>query len=249
VSPPTTRCERPGRFATRGAARQPTSLRRLLVCCLVGILGSAWVSGVRADTPLITDIVPQPVADALVEFANQTGLQLVYETRIAKERASKGARAGLSATEALTQLLDGTGLHFEFLNARTVRIFESVAAAPTTQSSGEPLTKRRPKSHEMSSSDTLDEVIVLGLREQLSTVEYVQSVPVSVSVVRGDRLEMQGRDQLSDYGAYLPGFNAPGGYVAYAGLRRSQPPRRWFSTSTTRPWVRAGRTPGRAVSI
>ena len=75
------------------------------------------------------DIPPQPLAGALAEFARQTGLQLVYVSQLAKARASKGARAGLAPAEALPALLEGTGLGFEFLNERTVRIFESTTAA------------------------------------------------------------------------------------------------------------------------
>jgi iron complex outermembrane recepter protein len=191
---------------------------RWAACCLLGMVLGFWACTAESDPSLSTAIAPQPLAAALAEFAYQTGLQLVYVSKIAAGRTSKGARAGLSTAAALTELLNGTGLTFQFLNERTVRIFQPVAIAPTAQpTGGEALTKRS-KSHEMSSSDTLDELIVLGLREQLNTVEYVQSVPASVSVVRGDRLEMQGRDQLSDYGAYLPGFNAPGGFVVVRGV-------------------------------
>ena len=48
-------------------------------------------------------------------------------------RPKARVRASLAA-EALTELLEGTGLTFQFLNERTVRIFESVVVAPTTQS-------------------------------------------------------------------------------------------------------------------
>jgi len=173
----------------------------------VGILGSVWISGARADSPLINDIVPQPVADALDEFANQTGLQLVYETRIAKERASKGARAGLSAKEALTQLLDGTGLLFEFLNARTVRIFESVAAAPQSTETRAP-AKRVERSAPPWTS-LMNEIIVTGSRDerQRAAADYVQNVGASVSVVSGTLLEEQKLEQLIDYTAYVPGMN------------------------------------------
>jgi iron complex outermembrane recepter protein len=187
------------------------AVARLFLCGMVGTLLSAWSHPVHADMALAVGIAPQPVAAALAEFAHQTGLQLVYVSQVAQARASKGARAGLSAADALTELLDGTGLSFQFLNARTVRIFESAAVAPTARPSGAEAVTKRPKSHEKPASATFDEVIVTGLREHLSTLEYVQSVPASVSVVGGDRLEMQGLDQLSDYGAYLPGFNAPPG--------------------------------------
>jgi hypothetical protein len=71
---------------------------------------------------LRADIPPQPLAAALVAFADQTGLELVYVSNILSDRKTPGAHAGLSALDALTSLLKGTGLRFEFLNSRSVRI-------------------------------------------------------------------------------------------------------------------------------
>jgi len=47
----------------------------------------------------------------------------VYVSDAVQNQQSRGSRAGLSTGEALTALLDGTGLTFEFLNQRAVRIF------------------------------------------------------------------------------------------------------------------------------
>jgi iron complex outermembrane receptor protein len=196
----------------------PPGMRFLRRCSVLGILLGLFGHPIRADTTLAVGIAPQPVAAALSEFAHQTGLQLVYVTQIAQARVSHGARAGLSAADALTALLEGTGLSFQFLNARTVRIFEAVAAAPTAPQTGTKTPNKRPRRHENSAPPTFDEVIVTGFRQQLSTLEYVQSVPASVSVVRGDRLEMQALDQLSDYAAYLPGFNAFNGLAVLRGV-------------------------------
>ena len=90
-----------------------------------GLLSAALLAsspGAQADTALAEAIAPQPLVKALTAFAHQTGLQLVYVSAVASEQWSKGARAGLSATDALTELLDGTGLTFSYLNPRAVRI-------------------------------------------------------------------------------------------------------------------------------
>src|SRR6516164_773229 len=95
---------------------------------------SAGAAGSAAT--LSADIAPQPLAEALATFGRQTGLQLLYLSGIAEAQHSKGARAGLTASAALTQLLEGTGLKFEFLNARTVRIFPGPSLTPTPVSPG-----------------------------------------------------------------------------------------------------------------
>jgi iron complex outermembrane receptor protein len=64
-----------------------------------------------------------PLAQALEEFAQRTGLQLVYVSEAVQGAFSKGAPGGLIPRETLNRLLEGTGVTFEFLNDRTVRIF------------------------------------------------------------------------------------------------------------------------------
>ncbi len=76
---------------------------------------------------LVTAIPYQPLAPALENFAHQTGLQVVYVSSVVRDQKTPGASAGLAATDALARLLEGTGLRFEFLNERIVRI---LAVAP-----------------------------------------------------------------------------------------------------------------------
>ena len=106
-----------------------TALRRWLPICALWCVFAASASPAPTEA-LSADVAPQPLAQALTAFANQTGLQLVYVSEMVGTRQTKGASAGVSLTAALTQLLDGTGLQFEFINARTVRIHTPPAAVP-----------------------------------------------------------------------------------------------------------------------
>ena len=155
---------------------------------------------------LSADIRPQPVASALAEFAHQTGLQFIYVSQIANARASKGARAGLTPAEALPLLLEGTGLDFQFLNGRTVRIFEPAGAPLAVRSTASDAPKQRVSRRAPSSGGRDDEIFVTASRraDDQSMTQELQSVPASVSVVSGARLEAQHLEQLSDYAAYLP---------------------------------------------
>jgi len=176
---------------------------------VLGALLGAWSPAAEADTLLTVGIPPQPVAAALSEFAHQTGLQLLYVSQVAQARASKGAHAGLSAADALTELLDGTGLSFQFVNARTVRIFESPAVAPTAPSTGSDAPTKHVPRRAPSGSSLLDEIIITGPRDagQRSAAEYVQNVPASVSLVSGESLIAEKSENLLDYAALIPGFN------------------------------------------
>ena len=71
---------------------------------------------------LESDIPPLPLPQALENLSRQTGAQLVWITGLVANQQTRGAAAGLTAAEALTQLLEGTGLRFELLSPRTFRI-------------------------------------------------------------------------------------------------------------------------------
>src|SRR5262249_14434069 len=105
----------------RGTSEGMTVLRTGLLGCLVwGILLHA-AGGAESAARLSADIEPRPLPEALAAFGRQTGLQLIYLSGVAETQRSPGAPAGSTASAALTQLLEGTGLTFEFLNDRTVR--------------------------------------------------------------------------------------------------------------------------------
>jgi hypothetical protein len=79
-----------------------------LTVALVIAFSDAATAG-SEPASLRADIPPQPLAAALVAFADQTGLELVYVSNILSDRKTPGAHAGLSALDALTSLLKGTG--------------------------------------------------------------------------------------------------------------------------------------------
>jgi outer membrane receptor protein involved in Fe transport len=185
----------------------------VLACCLLAGLPGAQAAEVWVAQPLPRAVTPQPLPEALAEFAHQTGLQLIYVSAIARARMSRGAAAGLAPDKALAQILDGTGLSFEFLNARTVRIFEAAAAAPTAQSNVGGTPQRQPEHGTMPRDSRLHEVLVSGTRyeQPAGAADDFQSVAASVSVLKGDILEARRLEGLSDYASYVPGLSVAGG--------------------------------------
>jgi len=195
-----------------------TSGRNLLAICATS--GVLLFSRAEASEELSHTIAAQPLAQALTDFALQTGLQLVYVSEIAGTQVSAGAPRGLTFHSALERLLDGTGLSFEFLNDRTVRIFaaSNCALAPgcgastqggTAIAAGNP--SRRPSPH----NDVLGEVLVTGVRWWLDPGLSV--APVTV-LDRRD-IERGGESSIGDVLQGLPmttgsplntNVNAPG---------------------------------------
>ena len=179
-----------------------TSVRNLLAICATS--GFLVFSRAEASEELSHDIAAQPLAQALSEFATQTGLQVVYVSGIAATRVSKRAPRGLPAADALQRLLEDTGLRFEFLNDRTVRIFAGSSCALPSGCAAPPfgaaaLAAERPAGAP-SPDDPLEEVIVNGLRWWLDPTRAV--APVTV-LDRRD-IERGGHNSIGDVLQALP---------------------------------------------
>jgi outer membrane receptor protein involved in Fe transport len=146
--------------------------------------------------PLSSDIPQQPLTEALAAFARQSGLQLVYESEVARNQISGAASAGLSPSDALFHILQGTGLQFEYLTPHSVRIMRRKAdALPKTSAFPGPDERQ-----------TLEPVIVTATRR----AENVQDIAMAVQVLTADTLADLNATTFDDFLRYLPGVTAQG---------------------------------------
>ena len=109
------------------------------------IVSSALAQDNGNDDGLI--IEAQPLASALREFSQQTGLQIGYAAELADGKSSQGVDGVSDPGQALDALLEGTGLEYRFINDGTVVIRASTAATRS-------IVEREPAE---STSDTADD--------------------------------------------------------------------------------------------
>ena len=98
----------------------------------------------------------QQLGSALAELAKQTRIQLVYSADLVEGRNTEDLSGSLTPEEALSRLLDETGLRFEFLDRQTVTLLAQEGGGQTPASGREP---ERSRSDE-SDAPALEEVIV-----------------------------------------------------------------------------------------
>src|SRR5580658_1786569 len=171
-----------------------SALRALSICAPMTLLDVQ--SALAQDfehISLTVDIPARPLGEALTEFASQTGLQLVYVSDIVRNRRSHAATAGLSIDEALGELLQGTGLRYEYLTPHSIRIM----AAEATPAAAVALS---------SAQEELREIIVTANRRE----EDLQDVPMTVQVLSGETLASLNTTTFDDFVKYLPGVTAHG---------------------------------------
>jgi iron complex outermembrane receptor protein len=184
-----------GHRSARIATVVSAVLRGLSICAPIAIFGSpAVLAQTFEPKALSADIPAQPLALALESFAHQTGLRFVYVSGVVDRQRSHAVSAGLGAQEALTALLQGTGVKFEYLTPRSIKILVAVIAPPR-----EPTPK-------IPTEDALQEVIVTANRR----VEDLQSVPITIQVLSGETLAKLNTTTFDDFVKYLPGVTAHG---------------------------------------
>lgn len=204
----------------------------LLAYSIAASLAGGAVAGVLEDTKGARVIAAQPVALALHAFARERGIQVVYLAEATGARTTRGAPAGLSLTDTLDRLLDGTGLAYEFINDRTVRIFAArtqsmrdandAGAAHVWLAGGSGSNGGREVSPALLRTDDAKsgsavrspaaavdavaglEVIVVTARK---TEESLQDAPVAISAFTAERIEEQGLRSIDDLAKYTPGLS------------------------------------------
>ena len=191
--------------------RRPCFARGILCnWALATLLGlGAAASYAQAPRGLETGIPPQPLAEALTEFARQSDLQLVYVSDLVTARMSKGSPAGLSPADTLTNLLAGTGLAYQFVNARTVQIIAATAAQARAPPPPPAANPKRNKNHPTPWSDPTDNITITGSVPEASLFPAadVQNEAASVTALDGDALDTRKLEQLTDYMSDIPGLS------------------------------------------
>ena len=89
--------------------------------CL-SVVGLSVAQDVRAAMKARTDIPAQELGPALKAFAQSRDLQVLYFSGLVKHLTTAGVTGELTADEALTQLLSGTGLTYRYVNQNAVTI-------------------------------------------------------------------------------------------------------------------------------
>ncbi len=96
---------------------------------VVSLVGMSTAAEVKAAVRRTTHISAQGLGPALHELAKDHGFQVLYRTEVVGDVRTAGAVGELTAVEALTQLLSGTGLTFRYLDDATVMLVSEQESA------------------------------------------------------------------------------------------------------------------------
>jgi iron complex outermembrane receptor protein len=177
------------------------SRRILLVLCTAWILAGPEFA--HAQSSSMAGGGPQSLGDALSEFAAQTGLQVVYVSEIAESLKANPVPAGLPPKETLERMLTGTGLRFEFLNDRTVRVFADSKRDAAVKSDAATPGAVTHALHGDGEAARLEAIIVTAMHQ----AELASDVPISLTVWSQDEMRTSGVKGMDEISALTPGLS------------------------------------------
>lgn len=88
----------------------------------ISIVGLATADEGHAAVRKHTTILAQGLGPALQQLARERDCQVVYRSEVVGHRQTSGVTGELTFDEAVTQLLDGTGLTFQYLDHKAITI-------------------------------------------------------------------------------------------------------------------------------
>jgi outer-membrane receptor for ferric coprogen and ferric-rhodotorulic acid len=171
-------------------------LRGALLMLLVCTTG-AHAADTQAEK-FAVDLDRQPLDVALQQLAKQSGIQVIFLSRVTQGLNAPAVHGELTLADALDKLLEGTQLTFRVINAQTVEI----RSRPTKSTAPpKPTTTVERRSTPTSESAQLEEVVVTGLAEQLVATRIptpVWELPQTVSIISYEQIRLQNSVDLGD---------------------------------------------------
>jgi outer-membrane receptor for ferric coprogen and ferric-rhodotorulic acid len=143
-----------------------------------------------------------PLDEALQELARQTGIQVVFFSKITAGRSAPELSGEYTLTAAMTRLLEGTDLTYRRVNEHTVDVRRAASHSGRLPRKAQPVPTP-------ASDEQLQEVIVNGTAEQLVATRVptpLQEIPQSISVISSEQIREQNSVDLGDVMTNTPGI-------------------------------------------
>ncbi len=144
------------------------------------------------------DIKAQPLAKALLEYSRMTSVVVSVRSDLVASKTSPEISGSMSAPEALSTLLKGTGLNVVEREDGSITIR---APQKVSQADIQPSAMGASTSSEDEVSFVLEEIIVTATRRS----ENLQDVALSISALSSAEMERRGIEGFGDFARQLPG--------------------------------------------
>src|SRR5580704_14434773 len=183
--------------------RRQSGLKRALIAGTATTVFLATTAWAQATTPI--NIPAQPLESALTELAQQTGVNIVFESRLVAGLQAAKLHATLTAEEAARRLVGTTGLKVASDGAGGLMLQDAsrpsllrVSMVTETATASVPVSA---KASTPNASDRLEEIIVTARKRS----EDALTIPTAITAISGQDMALRGLDSVLDIATYTPG--------------------------------------------
>ncbi len=174
------------------------SYQRLKFNCLAAGISAALTlaspSALSATKKMEVDIQPQRTDTALMQLAEDIGIQIMFPPEIAKQTQSNAVKGNLAPEDAIKALLATTDLEYKFISDNTV----TVSLKQNTENSSE-----IPRIEDKIRNRELEEIIVTATKRE----SRLQDLGFSISAIGAEQIEKRNLVQMDDYLRTTAGAN------------------------------------------
>jgi len=193
--------------------------RRCFAVILLILGGVIAAPTAFAETSYSFNLPEQALADSLRAIGQQTEINILFEPEAVKNARSPALHGQFTADEAIRLVLAGTNLEAQHTAQSNVVIkvksARSTTGGPQFQPAAGPQNTDNPNStSEFSNKEKLSEIIVTAEKHQ----EYLQDVPIPVTVLTATTLTDNSELRLQDYYTQVPSLNLTQGIQSSQGL-------------------------------
>lgn len=150
------------------------------------------------------DIPAGPLSRTLATFGRQAGVQLSYEAAIASGKSSQGLSGMATREQAISRILQGTGLSYSFSDRSNVLISRPGAAASIAAGAGGELVLDTINVEGNTAQGFVASASTFGTKTSTPLIE----TPQTINVVTRSQIELQAPQNVMQALKYTPGVNA-----------------------------------------
>ena len=191
----------------------------LVVLLIMFKAGSVLAGQARlGDLPVAFTIASQTLADALADFQNDSGVNVIYKDRLVQDKTTPGLSGKYSLAAGLTKLLAGTGLTYQVTAENTVVLKKNKMVMAQREAEEEITPKKRVREEYK-----LEPITVTAQKQE----ENVQEVPVGITVFNEQDIEDKKIESVQEIADFVPNLMI----FDFGGSAKFQPTMRGVSAS------------------
>ncbi|WP_300300724.1 TonB-dependent siderophore receptor [Ferrovibrio sp.] len=194
----------------RLGGRRLFSLSASVVALAAGLnLATAAAQAQSTATPassqqrMAFDIPTQELSRAVLALANRASIQILFDSARLQNLRSTAVSGSMTPQEALTRMLDGTGMGYRFTGPANVTLFEIPRSGDATVLP--PVTVEGRSSQVETATDSVEGYVVSRARTGTKTDTPLLETSQSISVIPRDQIADQNAQTLNQVLRYTAG--------------------------------------------